>query len=146
MDAKEVQLLLQKLATEYSGNTYNLITRNCNHFCNDLCMRLTKKSIPNWVNRLARLGNNLHGCYFSLHSIFYFLIFWVVGRVGLLQSICIYLGLKICLLSWVVGCYHLQKCMLFFFFSFSVSFSFHIMKSWYRVFPKLHSFFYSSHD
>lgn len=107
MDAKEVQLLLQKLATEYSGNTYNLITRNCNHFCNDLCMRLTKKSIPNWVNRLARLGNNLHGCYFSLHSIFYFLIFWVVGRVGLLQSICIYLGLKICLLSWVVGCYHL---------------------------------------
>lgn len=116
MDAKEVQLLLQKLATEYSGNTYNLITRNCNHFCNDLCMRLTKKSIPNWVNRLARLGNNLHGCYFSLHSIFYFLIFWVVGRVGLLQSICIYLGLKICLLSWVVGCYHLQKCMLFFFF------------------------------
>lgn len=84
MDAKEVQLLLQKLATEYSGNTYNLITRNCNHFCNDLCMRLTKKSIPNWVNRLARLGNNLHGCcYFSL----LFLSFGLWGRLGLLPFV-----------------------------------------------------------
>lgn len=56
MGAKEVRAFMEKLAQEYSGNTYNLITRNCNHFCNDLCLRLTGKPIPNWVNRLARLG------------------------------------------------------------------------------------------
>ncbi|GFP87847.1 desi-like protein at4g17486 [Phtheirospermum japonicum] len=53
---KEVRAFMEKLAEEYSGNTYNLITKNCNHFCNDVCLRLTGKSIPRWVNRLARLG------------------------------------------------------------------------------------------
>ncbi|TQD68916.1 hypothetical protein C1H46_045551 [Malus baccata] len=47
---------MEKLAEEYSGNTYHLITKNCNHFCNDVCTRLTRKPIPRWVNRLARLG------------------------------------------------------------------------------------------
>nr|GMD47422.1 deSI-like protein At4g17486 [Ipomoea batatas] len=47
---------MEKLAEEYSGNSYNLITKNCNHFCNDVCSRLTGKPIPRWVNRLARLG------------------------------------------------------------------------------------------
>lgn len=27
--------------------------RNCNHFANDLCERLTGNSAPEWVNRLA---------------------------------------------------------------------------------------------
>lgn len=53
---KEVRAFMEKLAEEYSGNTYNLITKNCNHFCNDVCLRLTRKPIPSWVNRLARLG------------------------------------------------------------------------------------------
>uniref|UniRef100_A0A5B6ZYE1 PPPDE domain-containing protein n=1 Tax=Davidia involucrata TaxID=16924 RepID=A0A5B6ZYE1_DAVIN len=56
MGPKEVHAFMEKLAEEYSGNTYNLITKNCNHFCNDACLRLTKKPIPSWVNRLARLG------------------------------------------------------------------------------------------
>ncbi|PSR91864.1 DeSI-like protein [Actinidia chinensis var. chinensis] len=53
---KEVHSFMEKLAEEYSGSTYNLITKNCNHFCNDACLRLTGKPIPSWVNRLARLG------------------------------------------------------------------------------------------
>ncbi|KAL8216816.1 hypothetical protein R6Q57_023653 [Mikania cordata] len=53
---REVRSFIEKLETEYTGNSYNLITRNCNHFCNDLCLRLTSKPIPSWVNRLARLG------------------------------------------------------------------------------------------
>ncbi|KAL6509524.1 hypothetical protein OROGR_022834 [Orobanche gracilis] len=56
LDLKDFRALMEKLAEEYSGNTYNLITKNCNHFCNDVCLRLTGKSIPRWVNRLARLG------------------------------------------------------------------------------------------
>ncbi|GMQ02911.1 hypothetical protein CsSME_00048936 [Camellia sinensis var. sinensis] len=53
---KEVLAFMEKLAEEYSGDSYNLITKNCNHFCNDACIRLTGKHIPSWVNRLARLG------------------------------------------------------------------------------------------
>ncbi|KAM7495936.1 hypothetical protein LguiA_020350 [Lonicera macranthoides] len=34
MGPKEVHAFMEKLAVEYSGNTYNLITKNCNHFCN----------------------------------------------------------------------------------------------------------------
>lgn len=56
---KEVRAFMEKLAEEYSGNTYHLITKNCNHFCNDVCHRLTGKPIPRWVNRLARLGKKL---------------------------------------------------------------------------------------
>nr|VDD48302.1 unnamed protein product [Brassica oleracea] len=56
MKAKEVGSFMEELADEYQGSKYHLITRNCNHFCNDVCLKLTQKSIPSWVNRLARLG------------------------------------------------------------------------------------------
>ncbi|XP_010526233.1 PREDICTED: deSI-like protein At4g17486 [Tarenaya hassleriana] len=56
MGPKEVRAFMEKLAEEYRGNKYNLIRRNCNHFCNDVCLKLTQKQIPSWVNRLARLG------------------------------------------------------------------------------------------
>ncbi|KAG5000896.1 hypothetical protein AAZX31_08G213600 [Glycine max] len=52
----EVRAVMEELAAEYRGNAYNLITKNCNHFCNDACLRLTGNPIPSWVNRLARIG------------------------------------------------------------------------------------------
>lgn len=59
MGQKEVRGFMERLAEEYSGNSYNLITKNCNHFCNDACLKLIGKPIPSWVNRLARLGKNI---------------------------------------------------------------------------------------
>ncbi|CAM8898703.1 unnamed protein product [Rhodiola kirilowii] len=56
LDAKQVRVFMEKLSEKYHGNTYNLVAKNCNHFCNDACVRLTGNNIPNWVNRLARLG------------------------------------------------------------------------------------------
>ncbi|KAG8044104.1 hypothetical protein GUJ93_ZPchr0048g33361 [Zizania palustris] len=47
---------IQRMASEYHGDTYHLISKNCNHFTDDLSTRLTGKPIPGWVNRLARLG------------------------------------------------------------------------------------------
>ncbi|KAK9066313.1 hypothetical protein SSX86_013634 [Deinandra increscens subsp. villosa] len=53
---REVRGVMEELAEDYKGVSYNLITKNCNHFCNDVCVRLTGKSIPRWINRLARIG------------------------------------------------------------------------------------------
>ncbi|XP_062089952.1 deSI-like protein At4g17486 [Humulus lupulus] len=56
MGPSEVRTVMEELAEVYKGNAYNLITKNCNHFCNDACIRLTRNAIPSWVNRLARIG------------------------------------------------------------------------------------------
>ncbi|KAJ0819390.1 putative PPPDE putative peptidase domain-containing protein [Helianthus annuus] len=53
---REVRRVMEELAEDYKGTSYNLITRNCNHFCKDVCVKLTGKSIPSWINRLARIG------------------------------------------------------------------------------------------
>ncbi|GER44089.1 PPPDE putative thiol peptidase family protein [Striga asiatica] len=60
MTPGEVRGVMEELAEKYRGNAYNLITKNCNHFCNDACIKLTGNPIPSWVNRLARIGSLCH--------------------------------------------------------------------------------------
>lgn len=57
--SKEVRKVMEELSKVYKGNAYNLITKNCNHFCNEACIKLTGNSIPRWVNRLARIGMSM---------------------------------------------------------------------------------------
>ncbi|KAI8137350.1 PPPDE putative peptidase domain-containing protein [Fennellomyces sp. T-0311] len=52
----EIAQILQTISHEFGGTTYNLLTRNCNHFTDDLCKRLTGKAAPGWINRAAKLG------------------------------------------------------------------------------------------
>lgn len=66
MGPLEVRGVMEELAQVYKGSAYNLITKNCNHFCNDACVRLTGNAIPSWVNRLARIGKALFGAFSSL--------------------------------------------------------------------------------
>ncbi|XP_052199919.1 deSI-like protein At4g17486 [Diospyros lotus] len=56
MPPAEFRAFLERMASDYHGNTYHLISKNCNHFTDDIAWRLTGKHIPGWVNRLARLG------------------------------------------------------------------------------------------
>ncbi|MBA0609673.1 hypothetical protein Godav_021687 [Gossypium davidsonii] len=56
MSRSEFRLFMEELSQKYRGDTYHLVARNCNHFTDDVCMQLTGKHIPGWVNRLARLG------------------------------------------------------------------------------------------
>lgn len=56
MSFSEFRAFIESVASEYHGDTYHLISKNCNHFTDDMSHRLTGKNIPGWVNRLARLG------------------------------------------------------------------------------------------
>ncbi|KAE9608374.1 putative PPPDE putative peptidase domain-containing protein [Lupinus albus] len=53
----EFRTFIEKIVSEYHGDTYHLIYKNCNHFTNDVSCRLTGKRIPGWVNRLAKIGS-----------------------------------------------------------------------------------------
>eukprot|EP00531_Pseudo-nitzschia_arenysensis_P010981 CAMPEP_0116144462 /NCGR_PEP_ID=MMETSP0329-20121206/16018_1 /TAXON_ID=697910 /ORGANISM="Pseudo-nitzschia arenysensis, Strain B593" /LENGTH=218 /DNA_ID=CAMNT_0003639893 /DNA_START=73 /DNA_END=725 /DNA_ORIENTATION=- len=57
--SKELNRALDELRHRggFAGNGYNLIRRNCNHFCNALCWQLLRKPIPAYINRLATVGN-----------------------------------------------------------------------------------------
>ncbi|KAI9363580.1 PPPDE putative peptidase domain-containing protein [Pilaira anomala] len=56
LSKKQVDKVLQDISKEYIGTSYNLLTRNCNHFSEELCKRLTGKAVPGWINRAAKLG------------------------------------------------------------------------------------------
>lgn len=55
-DPSEFREFIHQISQDYPGDSYHLIAKNCNHFTNDLCMKLTKRAMPAWVNRLANLG------------------------------------------------------------------------------------------
>ncbi|XP_072992346.1 deSI-like protein At4g17486 isoform X2 [Typha latifolia] len=56
LDPIQVREFMELQSVNYHGDAYHLITKNCNHFCKDICYKLTGNSIPKWVNRLARIG------------------------------------------------------------------------------------------
>ncbi|MFX6572796.1 C97 family peptidase, partial [Acinetobacter baumannii] len=57
MSRTELRSFMEHLSNTYHGDTYNLISKNCNHFTDEVCLRLTGKPIPGWVNRMARVGS-----------------------------------------------------------------------------------------
>ncbi|KAG9148082.1 hypothetical protein Leryth_003654 [Lithospermum erythrorhizon] len=60
LDPIQVREFMEHQAASYNGDTYHLIVKNCNHFCKDICYKLTGKKIPKWVNRLAKLGSTFN--------------------------------------------------------------------------------------
>jgi deubiquitinase DESI2 len=56
LDPIQVRQFMELQSVNYNGDTYHLITKNCNHLCKDMCYKLTGNKIPKWVNRLARIG------------------------------------------------------------------------------------------
>ncbi|CAL1353405.1 unnamed protein product [Linum trigynum] len=57
LNAKEFREFMEVQSADYNGDTYHLIFKNCNHFTQNVCYKLTGNSIPKWVNRLARIGS-----------------------------------------------------------------------------------------
>lgn len=50
---------LEKLKAYYKGNTYNIVTKNCNHFTNDFIRLLFNKRIPNKYTFFLKFGEFL---------------------------------------------------------------------------------------
>ncbi|KAI9829125.1 MAG: hypothetical protein M1832_000148 [Thelocarpon impressellum] len=44
------------VSEEYQGSSYNLLSRNCNHFTSALCEKMTGRPAPSWLNRAASIG------------------------------------------------------------------------------------------
>ncbi|KAL9224468.1 hypothetical protein vseg_000497 [Gypsophila vaccaria] len=57
LSQSEFRTFIEGVASEYHGDMYHLISKNCNHFTDDVAHRLTGKRIPRWVNRLAKAGS-----------------------------------------------------------------------------------------
>ncbi|XP_050221877.1 uncharacterized protein LOC126672031 [Mercurialis annua] len=53
----EVNQILRKLSREWPGSAYDLLSKNCNHFCDELCEKLGVPKLPGWVNRFANAGD-----------------------------------------------------------------------------------------
>ncbi|XAR53626.1 hypothetical protein NMG60_11022251 [Bertholletia excelsa] len=53
----EVNQILRELSREWSGCSYDLLSKNCNHFCDEFCERLGVPKLPGWVNRFANAGD-----------------------------------------------------------------------------------------
>ncbi|TGO54887.1 hypothetical protein BCON_0100g00070 [Botryotinia convoluta] len=52
----EIDAVIKEASAIFQGTSYNLLTRNCNHFTAYMCERLTGQSGPPWLNRAASIG------------------------------------------------------------------------------------------
>ena len=59
MDIHDTIAQLQGPEGGFSPGQYNVLTRNCNHFSDQLCFTLLGVHIPSWINRAANTGASL---------------------------------------------------------------------------------------
>jgi hypothetical protein len=52
----QVQLLIAELQEEWYGDDYDLLAKNCCHFCQALCEHLGAEDLPPWVTSLSDTG------------------------------------------------------------------------------------------
>jgi hypothetical protein len=62
----EIQQIIDNISKEFTGHSYNLLTRNCNHFTDELCIQLCQTGIPRWINRLAFLSKIIRESWYDL--------------------------------------------------------------------------------
>ncbi|KAM7273320.1 hypothetical protein ACFE04_027984 [Oxalis oulophora] len=53
----KVNQILRQLSKEWPGHVYDLLSKNCNHFCDEFSERLGVPNLPGWVNRFAHAGD-----------------------------------------------------------------------------------------
>ena len=77
----KVNQILRELSREWPGNSYDLLAKNCNHFCDEFCEKLGVQKLPGKV----QLG---------------FFFFFLIGKVQL--------GLRFLLCVFIFKCVFVQ--------------------------------------
>jgi len=52
----ELDSIIKEASEAFQGTSYNLLNKNCNHFTQYLCEKLTGRTGPSWLNRAASIG------------------------------------------------------------------------------------------
>lgn len=52
----EIEVIIKEASEAFQGTAYNLLSKNCNHFTQYLCEKLTGTPGPAWLNRAASIG------------------------------------------------------------------------------------------
>lgn len=53
----DLRRILNGLRQEaFAEGAYDVVRKNCNHFCDEFAFALVGKRIPSWVNRAANIG------------------------------------------------------------------------------------------
>ena len=53
---EEIDAIIKEASEAFQGTAYNLLSKNCNHFTQYLCEKLTGNPGPAWLNRAASIG------------------------------------------------------------------------------------------
>jgi len=56
LSAAEIEEVIRAASLAFLGPSYNLLSKNCNHFTSYLVERLTGRPAPGWLNRAAGIG------------------------------------------------------------------------------------------
>lgn len=56
LQEKQVQELIKELGRAWPGSSYNLLKRNCTHFCDTFCRWLAVGPVPAWIVSLSAAG------------------------------------------------------------------------------------------
>lgn len=62
---QEVRDVLKSLKAAWAGTTYEVLSRNCNHFCEAFASELGCKPTPPWLNRMAHGADSTYAAYTS---------------------------------------------------------------------------------
>lgn len=65
----KVNQILRELSREWSGNSYDLLSKNCNHFCDEFCERLEVPKLPGNMHFNLSLSLSLRGARTPMHMI-----------------------------------------------------------------------------
>ncbi|CAG9464018.1 unnamed protein product [Pedinophyceae sp. YPF-701] len=63
LSTEEIKAILRDMQYHWPGQSYHILDRNCNGFCEELARRLGVKVPPGWLNRLARGSSGVIGAY-----------------------------------------------------------------------------------
>eukprot|EP01041_Mallomonas_annulata_P009303 gene9303-19310_t len=56
---RDLESIVNDLRGDFDGSAYNILTKNCNHFADALVLKLLKKPVPAYINRLAFYGSSV---------------------------------------------------------------------------------------